>query len=400
MAQAFEGIQVVDFSQVLAGPVATQQMAVLGANVIKIERPGTGDQMASLMGSDVHGDAGRSPPFLTANMGKRSITLDLKSPQATEIVTRMIHTADVLVENFAAGVMERLGFGYEAVRALNPTIVYCSISGYGQTGPKAGVAAYDGAIQAASGMMSVTGHPDTGPVRTGYMPVDLSTGLNAAFAIAAALFRRAVTGEGQHLDVAMMDTAVFVQAPLFVNYMNLGQEAGLLGNQSVTGCPTANVFPVKDGFLQVTALRDHHVERLFKVLGKPEVLDDPRFQDEPARRQNIEALQAIVVEVLSADTAPNWRAKLVEAGVPCAEVLRIAEVVEDEQFRHRNVFADIPVPGSDGKTMRAVTAGYMASADGPIPHPAPGLGEHTEEVLAEFGYSAEEIEGFRAAGVL
>ena len=200
MTKAFEGIRVIDFSQVLAGPFAAGQLALLGADVIKIEQPGEGDQMRAMMTNRDLAELKLSPTFLGVNTNKCGITVDLKHPEAKAIVHRLLAGADVVIENFKGGVIERLGYGYEAVRAVKPDIIYCSISGYGQKGPMAGKAAYDGAIQAASGMMSVTGTPDNGPLRVGYMPVDIPPGLTAAFAIASALFRRGYTGMGQHLD--------------------------------------------------------------------------------------------------------------------------------------------------------------------------------------------------------
>src|SRR4051812_17662948 len=223
MTKAFAGLRVVDFSQVLAGPFCTQQLALLGADVIKIEEPTQGDQSRGIMADNDIGRIGMSPYFLAMNANKRSMTLDLKHPRAKEVLTKLLANSDVLVQNFRAGVLERLGFGYEAVRAIRPDIVYCSISGYGQEGPYAGAPAYDGAIQAVSGMMGVTGHPDSGPTRIGFTVVDLGTALMAAFAIAGALFRRATTGEGQHLDVSMLDTSLSLMAPLISVYMNVGQ---------------------------------------------------------------------------------------------------------------------------------------------------------------------------------
>ena len=240
MPQAFEGIRIIDFSQVLAAPFAVMQLALLGAEVIKIEQPVGGDQTRGLM--NIGEDQGLSPSFLAMNLNKQSLTLNLKTPQAVEIIKQLIATTDVLVENFKAGTMERMGLGYDDLKAIKPDLIYCSVTGYGQTGPKAGEAAYDGAIQASSGMMSQNGHAQTGPTRTGYMPVDMSTGLNTAFSISAALFRRANTGLGQRIDVAMMDTAIVMQAPQYSNFLNQGNLLGLMGNASPTRQPTANVF--------------------------------------------------------------------------------------------------------------------------------------------------------------
>ena len=251
--QAFSGLRILDFTQVLAGPFATQQLAQLGADVIKIEERGTGDITRGMLST---GTDGMAPSFLTCNLGKRSLTLDLKHPRAKDIVTKLIKTSDAVVENFKPRTIERLGFGYEAVRALKPDIVFASISGYGQSGPKAELPAFDGAIQAASGMMSISGHPETGPVRTGYFSVDMSTALNAAFAISAALFRRHVTGEGQRLDISMMDTAFMMQAPQISAYLVDGTLPELYGNASPTKQPTANVFATADGHIQVVGFRE------------------------------------------------------------------------------------------------------------------------------------------------
>jgi crotonobetainyl-CoA:carnitine CoA-transferase CaiB-like acyl-CoA transferase len=249
--RALEGIRVVDFSQVIAGPFCSQHLAYLGADVVKIEQPGIGDQGRRLLGDNDWGEAGLSPMFLACNAGKRGITLDLKHPQAKEVVTRLLQNADVLLENYKAGVIEKLGFGYEAVKAIKPDIVYCSVTGYGQAGPYAGAAAYDGAIQATSGMVAVTGLPDH-PVRAGFMSVDVPTAISATMAILGALVRRERTGEGQRLDVAMLDTAMTVLGPQVSNYLNTGADSPRVGNSSPALIPTAGVFTTADGFIMVT----------------------------------------------------------------------------------------------------------------------------------------------------
>ena len=292
MPQAFEGIRIIDFSQVLAAPFAVMQLALLGAEVIKIEQPVGGDQTRGLM--NIGEDQGLSPSFLAMNLNKQSLTLNLKTPQAVDIIKQLIATTDVLVENFKAGTMERLGLGYDDLKAIKPDLIYCSVTGYGQTGPKAGEAAYDGAIQAASGMMSQNGHEQTGPTRTGYMPVDMSTGLNTAFSISAALFRRANTGLGQRIDVAMMDTAIVMQAPQYSNFLNQGNLLGLMGNASPTRQPTANVFATKDSFVQIVALRQPQVEKLFAALEASHLLELKAFASPQARLDNyIEVGQAL-----------------------------------------------------------------------------------------------------------
>ena len=292
MPQAFEGIRIIDFSQVLAAPFAVMQLALLGAEVIKIEQPVGGDQTRGLM--NIGEDQGLSPSFLAMNLNKQSLTLNLKTPQAVDIIKQLIANTDVLVENFKAGTMERLGLGYDDLKAIKPDLIYCSVTGYGQTGPKAGEAAYDGAIQASSGMMSQNGHEQTGPTRTGYMPVDMSTGLNTAFSISAALFRRANTGLGQRIDVAMMDTAIVMQAPQYSNFLNQGNLLGLMGNASPTRQPTANVFATKDSFVQIVALRQPQVEKLFAALEASHLLELEAFASPQARLDNyIEVGQAL-----------------------------------------------------------------------------------------------------------
>jgi crotonobetainyl-CoA:carnitine CoA-transferase CaiB-like acyl-CoA transferase len=399
VARAFDGIRIIDFTQVLAGPFATAQLAHLGADVIKIEQPGSGDQTRGLMAGSA--DAGMSPSFLTCNLGKRSLTLNLKAPEAQAIVHALVRTADVVVENFTPGVMRRLGFGYETLHALKPDLVYCSISGYGQSGPKSAYAAYDGAIQAASGMMAITGHPDTGPMRTGYMPVDMATALNAAFVISAALYRRRVTGEGQHLDVAMMDTAMVMQAPQVSNYLVNGVLPELFGNRSPTRAPTANVFATADGHIQVVALKEPQVQKLFAVLGCAPQYDDPRFRTPDARVANTSAVNELLTSRFAGAETRTWLERLIEAGVPVAEIRDFEAVTADSQFNDRNALVEIDSPTKPGRRVRIVGTGYVATPDGPSSlRPPPKLGEHTDEILAELGYSRSDIAALRAGAVV
>jgi crotonobetainyl-CoA:carnitine CoA-transferase CaiB-like acyl-CoA transferase len=346
-------------------------------------------------------DPGMAPSFLTCNLGKRSITLNLKAPEARAIVIALVRGADVVVENFTPGVMKRLGFDYATLRTVKPDLVYCSISGYGQTGPKAALAAYDGAIQAASGMMAITGHPETGPVRTGYMPVDMATALNTAFAIAAALYRKKVTGEGQYLDVAMMDTAIVVQAPQVSNYLMHGVLPELFGNRSPTRQPTANVFATANGFIQVVALKEPQVQKLFAVLGIAERYAEPTFNTAEARVANTPVVNELLNGAFAGADTATWEKKLIEAGVPVAEIRTFDAVVADPQFETRNAMVEFDLPGRAGTRASVVGSGYVTSVDGPMPdRPPPLLGEHTDEVLAAVGYSASDIRALRERGVI
>jgi len=399
MAQAFTGVRILDFTQVLAGPMAVMQLALLGAEVIKVEQPGTGDQTRGLMNEDT--DDGMSPSFVTCNVNKKSLTLDLKAPAAREVVARLVANADVVVENFRAGTMDRLGFGYAALSELKPDLIYCAVSGYGQRGPKAGLAAYDGAIQAASGMMSQTGHAETGPTRTGYMPVDMCTALNTAFAISAALYRKQVTGEGQFIDVAMLDTAIVAQAAQFSGYLNAGKLVGLNGNASPTGQPTAVVFATQDGFIQITALRQNQVQALFGVIGATGQLRQPEFADPRSRLKNAAAVKAFVAQALATNTTAHWRDLLEQAAVPVAEVRTLPEVVADEQLAVRGVLETLTAPREGGRDMHVVKAGFVTDRDGPAIHdPPPLLGAHTRDILLDLGYDTAAIEALAADGVV
>ncbi len=399
MAAAFDGVRILDFTQVLAGPFAVMQLALLGAEVIKVEQPGTGDQTRGLMNAGE--DLAMSPSFMACNINKKSITLNLKSDEAIDIVKKLVAGIDVLVENFKGGTMQRLGLGYDTLKAIKPDLIYCSVTGYGQSGPKAGDAAYDGAIQASSGMMSQTGHPETGPTRTGYMPVDMSTALNTAFAISASLHRKAVTGEGQRIDVAMMDTAIIMQAAQYANYINQGSLIGLQGNKSPTRQPTANVYPTSDGYIQITALRQPQVEKLFNELGLEDMLKQPEYENPRVRVKHPEAVHEAMSEALKKKTTNEWMEQLAPTGVPVAEVRELPEVVEDPQFADRNAFVTIPSPLNERESVTLAKAGYVTDRDGPdATSSPPNLGAHTEEVLRDVGYTRDEISALRDQGVI
>ena len=399
MTAAFEGIRILDFTQVLAGPFAVMQLALLGAEVIKVEQPLTGDQTRGLMNKGE--DIGMSPSFMGMNLNKKSLTLNLREPEAAEVIKKLLPSIDVVVENFKAGTMKRRGLDYETLREIKPDLIYCSLSGYGQTGSRAGEAAYDGAIQASSGMMSQNGHEETGPTRTGYMPVDMSTALNTAFAISASLHRKAKTGKGQFIDVAMLDTAVVMQAAQFSNYMNQGQLVGLRGNASPTGQPTANVFPTKDGHIQITALRQPQVEKLFAELGLSDMLKEDRYATPEARVSQKDPIFAAVSEGLADKTTSEWMEQLASQGIPVAEVRDLPEVSQDEDLAEREVFISLPSPVAENETIRVVKAGYVTNEDGPSVHSGPPLlGAHTEEILRDLGYDDEHLNELSNKGVI
>lgn len=402
MARAFEGIKVLDFTQVVSGPVSTYQLGLMGAEIVKVELPGKGDQCRALLDEDDFGKGMLAPMFIGINLNKRSIAMDLKHADAKATLEPLVKQADVVVENFRPGVIERLGFGYEAVRALKPSIVYCSISGYGQNGPRSTDAAYDGAVQAASGLMATNGHEETGPTRTISPVIDVTTGLMAALAISSALHRRSVSGEGQHIDVAMLDSAVTLLNPLYNIFLATGTEPELLGNQSIARLPTCNVFPTRDSYIQVTALTDEQTVRFCAAMGCSHLLEEERFKTRHARIANRDDMRAELLTVFIHETTQTWLARLNAAGVPVAPVSTLPEVMADPQLVHRGLTAELSPHSSLGvDKVASVTTGFVTNIDGPrADRTAPLLGEHTEEVLAEYGFDREAINRMRDSGLL
>ena len=271
MTRPFSGIRVLDFTQVFAGPFGSYQLALLGADVIKIERPG-GEDMRFSPPSKLWAERAMAPMWASANANKRNLALDLKDPDAVAALRHMAKGADVVMENFRPGVMDRLGLGYEALSDINPRLIYCAVSGFGQNGPDRETAAYDGRIQATSGIMSVTGHAETGPVRAGFAVCDAIGGMTAAFAVASALFQRSHTGRGQMVDVAMLDAALSFMSPAVVEYLVAGHLQGQYGNQAVSRKPTANLFRAGDGYLLLAVNNEKQFRALCAALGREDLL--------------------------------------------------------------------------------------------------------------------------------
>lgn len=398
---AFSNIRVIDFSRVIAGPIASQQLALLGADVVKIEEPGMGDQLRQLATTAELATANTSPMFLSANVNKRSLTLDLKSEAGRNVIRRLLETADVVIENFRAGAMDRLGLGYDFARSVKPDIIYCSVSGYGQEGPEAGTRAYDPAIQAISGMMSVTGTSESGPMRGGYAPVDVPTGQMAAFAIASALFRRAQTGKGQFLDVAMLDTALTLQVPGIMAYALEESTYGLNGNASQTGEPAANVFATADGHVQIAAFAGNQSLALFDLVGVGDHFPMDKLADAHYRIENRAEISPLIEAEMKKRTTAEWLQVLEQAAVPCAPIQTYEQMLEMEQLKHRSVVREINLPGPLSGRHKTLTSGFVADEDGPeVTRISPMLGEHSEEVLREAGFSDQEIQSLQADGVV
>ncbi len=404
-APPFDGVRILDFTQVLVGPYCTQQLALLGADIIKVENRAGGDQSRHSMPATNPEVAalGFSPLFLSVNTGKRSLTLNLKDPRAAEVVHRLAASADVVIENFKAGTMARMGFGYPALKERNLRLVYCSITGYGQSGPRASAAAYDATIQAASGMMAVTGTPETGPVKTGYWTTDMATAMQASFAIAAALYRRERFGHGDYLDLSMLDTAIGIMAPNLAIYAINGENPEPAGNRSQTGNPTADVFPTRDGLLMLAAATHAQFLTLAKMLGRENLPADPRFTTLANRIAHADSLRALLADDFALETCEVWETRLAEAGIPASRVSTVPQVLNrNEQLAHRSTIRTVArqAEAGEGDWSYVNVPFHMKHTEQGTPRPPPLLGEHTDEILAEAGFSAAEIADLRSDEVV
>jgi crotonobetainyl-CoA:carnitine CoA-transferase CaiB-like acyl-CoA transferase len=381
---------------VLAGPYSSYQLALLGADVVKVESH-EGDDMRYGNRSNEWEKRGLAAPWIAVNAGKRSITLDLKKPKAIEIVKRLAAKSDVVVENFRPGVMDKLGIGYGTLKAINPRLIYCAVSGFGQVGPQARTAAFDGMIQAMSGLMSITGFPANGPTRVGFAGADVMSGATAAFGIASALYQRTHTGKGQLVDVAMIDAVMAYLAQQFTEHMITGRVHGQAANLSVTRKPTGNLFKTRDGWIVLAVMTDPQFQRLMKVLGREDALADPRFVDWPTRIENNTALHEIVEAALKTETSGTWAERFAKADIPAGRVLSIPETAQLDLFQHRTVLQSVE---TEYGPVRVVGSGFrLEHGGGSVERPPAKLGEHTEEVLGEAGYSAAEIAEIRRAKV-
>ncbi|EXG82291.1 CaiB/BaiF CoA transferase family protein [Cryptosporangium arvum] len=387
-----EGIRVLDLTNVLAGPYCSYHLSLLGAEVVKVEAPGRGD-LARQLGPDAElNRAGVGASFLAQNAGKKSIELDLKDSADRETFTRLVSGADVLLENFRAGVLARMGFPWEQLRALNPGLVYCAISGFGQTGPMSQAPAYDQIIQGLAGMMSITGTPDTVPMRVGFPVADTVGGLTAALSITAALAARTRTGEGAFLDVSMLEASLSSMGWAVSNYLISGVAPEPMGDQNATAAPSGT-FETADGPLNIAANRQEQFQTLCRLVGREDLLVDARFAEREARKAHRTALNAELNTALRVRTAREWEEILSAAGVPAARILTVPQAVELDQLDHRCFFTEVPFPGADGRTARVSGSGVLFDGE-PLrpPGPAPVLGSDTAripELLARWGTPAE-----------
>jgi len=403
MKQAFAGIKVLAVARVVAAPFAAYQLALHGADVIHIEHPVDGDsaRTSGNLPTPFH-EAKMAYNFLAYNANKRSMTLAINTPAGQEVFRRMAASADVVLENLKGGTMARYGIGYEDLKKINPRIVFCSVTGYGQTGPKKGDPAIDGVIQAVSGMMSITGTSETGPLKSGSTIVDYTTGYVAALAIATALFQRASSGEGQAIDVSMLETAMTMMGGEVLRAITANETPPRVGNASGKAAYVSNTYPCKEGHLSIAASTAIRRARLWKAIDASDIPLDPRFATPAAVAMNMKALDEEIVRRLSTQTAGEWEAILNAAGVPAMEVIPLARAVHHPQLTYREFFHRFGDTAATGLPPFAVpTSPYrLAASPARIHSMPPRYGQHTDEVLAEFGFSSEEIVRLRAEGTV
>ncbi len=389
------GVRVLDLGRHLAGPTCAMWLGDLGADVIKIEKPGEGDDGRA---SGPPFFDGQSAFFLAANRNKRSIELDIKQPEGQEIFRRLAETADVVVENFRPGVMDALGIGYQAMAERNPRIIYCSISGFGADGPYADRPGLDQIIQGVSGLMSVTGFEGGEPVRVGIPIADLLTGLFAAYGVLAALQARERTGRGQHVQTSLLEGMVGMLSFQAVRYLNGAGAPPPAGNHHPLNAPYG-VFRAKDGYLTIGATGAKRWRKLCEVLAAEEWLDDPRFKTNGDRYRNRELLAELISERLQAHTIDEWERILNAAGIPCGPIYRIDQALEHPQVRHRQMVVELPHPAMGTVRLLGLPV-KLSETPGAIRLAPPLLGQHTDEVLREIGISDDELRRLREHGVI
>jgi len=382
MTRLLEGIRVLDLTNVLAGPYCGYQLALLGADVIKVEAPNGGDLARQLGGSPELSAANMGVSFLAQNAGKRSVVVDMKSAEGKADLLALVATADALIENFRPGVMDRLGLGYARLKEVRPDLVYCAISGFGQSGPMRDNPAYDQIIQGLSGIMSITGTPETAPLRVGYPVCDTLGGLFGAFAVTSALVRRERTGEGALLDVSMLECTLSALGWPVSNYLTAGVEPRAMGNENMTAAPSG-AFATGDGLLNIAANKQQQFVTLCALIGRPELATDARFTERETRKRNRDELKVLIEEALARAPAAEWEAKLNKAGVPAGRVLTIPQVLTEPQVAARSMTTEFEDLEGVSRPLKVVRGGFLVDGEAPRPsRPPPRLGEHSEEIFS------------------
>ncbi|MGV9802816.1 CaiB/BaiF CoA transferase family protein [Mycobacterium sp. NPDC003449] len=387
------GVRVLDFSQVMAGPYATMLLADLGADVVKIEPP-QGDQTRSSMGFKMKGPD--SMGFLNMNRNKRSVTLNLKTTAGREVFHKLVETADILVENYRPGVVKKLGVDYETLKGVNPELIYASISGFGQTGPWADRPGFDLMAQAMSGVMSVTGHPGMPPVKAGVPVADIGCALFATYAILSAYIGRRNSGQGQYIDASLFEAALAFSIWDTSEYWGTGKVPTPVGTSNKMSAPYQAV-KAEDGYFVMGATNDKLWIQLCEQIGRPDLLADERFSDNPGRLKHREALIAALEETFATKTSGEWVAELLAVGIPAGRMSTYPEAFESEHGRHREMRIEIPHP-IEGTVPNIGFPVKLTGTPQQIRRHPPLLGEHTDSVVAEIGFGAAEIDDLRSRG--
>jgi CoA:oxalate CoA-transferase len=397
MALPLNGIRVLDVTNVLAGPFCGFQLLLLGAEIIKIEHPEKGD-LARSLGADLKANLNlMGASFVAVNAGKQSVTIDLKSPEGKQIFKQLAAISHVVLENFRPGVMNRLGLDWPVLTKVNPRLVYCAISGFGQDGPLAMQPAYDQVIQGMSGIMSVTGDKQSAPLRVGYPVCDTVGGLTAAMAICAALVEAQATGRGRMIDVSMLESTLASMGWVISNYLNAGVEPVPMGNENFTAAPSGT-FRTADGLLNIAANENSQYEKLCDVIGRPELKTDVRFAQRGTRTQNRLTLNAEIGPELMKRGAAEWEQLLIAVGVPAGRVLSVPEILSHPHLAYRKFISAFEEPAGKQEVTRG---GFLFSdREGAPSGPAPKLSEHTEAWLSKLGYDRGEIHNLRQKHVI
>ena len=397
MKGTLEGIRVLDMARVLSGPHCGMILGDLGAEVIKIEKPGEGDMVRANY-PRVNNTA---TYFYAHNRNKKSVTLNFRKPGAKEIFLKLVAESDVVLENFRAGTMEAMGLGYDVLKAVNPRIILTRISGFGQDGPYSNRTCFDGAAQAMSGLMDITGEEDGSPTMIGTYVVDYATGLYAVIGTLAALHARETTGVGQVVDVALLDTAVSLMHTAVPDYMNLGQVFTRVGNNDRYAWPS-KVYEAGDGrWAYIHCGMDNTFAAMMKIIGHEELIADPRTATREARatRESRALCEGLIADWVHKYTADEVIAVVSQQGIPCAKVSNVPEMVENEQVRHRNMIQKVAVEGGEDVYLSGPVV-HISEQKCSIHHAPPRLGEHTCEVLTQFGYTMDEIQAMKEKGII
>ena len=387
------GLKVLELAQIMAGPTCGMLLADLGADVVKVERVPGGDDTRTMNRPSVGGE---SAAFMAMNRNKRGIALNLKLPAAQEALKRMAARADVLTENYRKGALDKLGLGYEALRKVNPGLIYCSISGYGRSGPYADKGGFDLIAQGASGIMSVTGEPGGAPVKSGTPICDINAGMLAALGVVSAYVHRQRTGEGQLVDTSLYEAGIQQTYWQSAIYFATGNSPGPSGSAHILSAPY-QAFRAADGWLNIGGANQANWERLTRVLGAPELAADARFLTNGDRMKNLADLTAVISEKLKARPVREWIAALEAAGVPCGPINSIADMAADPHTAAREMVVELEHPRA-GRTRALGLPIKLSATPGRIARAAPLLGQHTREVLAEYGFAGAEIEALIGAG--